>query len=65
VRAGGQDREVTEMWEGDAELTLGSHTIEPLQAIAPRTIGKGFRFTFAYTVHGGTVLMPHDKAAHR
>ena len=65
VRAGGQDREVTDIWEGDAELTLGSHTIEPLQAIAPRAVGKGFRFTFAYTVHGGQVLMPHDKAAHR
>ena len=35
-----------------------ANTIEPLQAIAPRTIGKGFRFTFAYTVHGGQVLTP-------
>lgn len=65
VRSGGQDREVTEIWEGDAELTLGTHTIEPLQAIAPRTIGKGYRFTFAYTVHGGQVLTQHDREAHR
>jgi acetoacetate decarboxylase len=65
VRSGGQDREVTEIWEGDAELALGANTIEPLQAIAPRRVGKGFRFTFAYTVHGGQVLTQHDKAAHR
>ena len=65
VRSGGQDREVTDIWEGDAELTLGAHTLEPLQAIAPRAIGKGFRFTFAYTVHGGEVLTQHDKGAHR
>lgn len=61
VRSGGQDREVTDIWEGDAELTLGTHTIEPLQAIAPRRLGKGFRFTFAYTVHGGQVLTQHDR----
>ena len=36
VRAGGHDREATDMWEGDAELHLRSDTIEPLQAIAPR-----------------------------
>ncbi|MGE0361281.1 MAG: acetoacetate decarboxylase family protein [Vicinamibacterales bacterium] len=65
VRSGGQDREVTEIWEGDAELTLGAHTIEPLQAIAPHRLGKGFRFTFAYTVHGGQVLAQHDKAVLR
>ena len=65
VRSGGQDREVTDIWEGDAELTLGANTLEPLQAIAPKTIGKGFRFTFAYTVHGGEVLTQHDKGAHR
>jgi acetoacetate decarboxylase len=64
VRAGGQDRSITEIWEWDAELTLGSNTIEPLGAIAPRTIIKGYRFSFGYTVNGGTVLLQHDKDAH-
>ncbi len=61
VRAGGQDREITEIWEGDAELSLGSRTIEDLNAIAPREIVQGYRFSFAYTVNGGTVLLQHDK----
>lgn len=61
VRAGGFDREATEIWEGDAELTLGSNTIEDLQAIAPREIIKGFRFSFGYTVQGGQVLTQHER----
>jgi acetoacetate decarboxylase len=60
VRSGGFDREATEIWEGDAELTLGSNTIEDLQAIAPKEIIKGFRFSFAYTVQGGQVLTQHE-----
>jgi acetoacetate decarboxylase len=63
VRAGGFDREVTDIWEGDAELTLGSNTIEDLQAIAPKEIIKGFRFSFGYTVQGGQVLAQHEKAS--
>jgi acetoacetate decarboxylase len=61
VRSGGFDREATEIWEGDAELTLGSNTIEDLQAIAPKEIIKGFRFSFAYTVQGGQVLAQHER----
>lgn len=61
VRAGGYDREVTEIWEGDAELRLYDDTIEDLQAIAPISIGKGFRFSFAYSVDGGEVVAQHDK----
>jgi acetoacetate decarboxylase len=63
VESGGRDREITEIWEGEAELRFGAHTIEPLQAIAPREVLKGFRFSFAYTVDGGTVLAQHEKAA--
>jgi acetoacetate decarboxylase len=59
VRAGGQDREITDIWEGDAELVLGADAIEPLQSIAPREILRGYRFTFAYTVSYGTVMTPH------
>jgi acetoacetate decarboxylase len=60
VRAGGHDRQVSEIWEGDAELKLYPDTLEDLQAIAPREVGKGFRFTFAYSVDGGRVLAQHD-----
>ena len=65
VKAGGYDREVTEIWEGDGELTLGSNTIEDLRAIAPKEMIKGFRFTFAYSVNGGQVLEQHRKEALR
>ena len=61
VRSGGFDREVTDIWEGDAELTFYNDTLEDLQAIAPQEIIKGYRFSFAYTVHGGEVITQHDK----
>jgi acetoacetate decarboxylase len=64
VRAGGRDRVISELWEGDAELTLGSNTIEPLDSIRPAEIMKGYRFSFGYSVDGGDVLLQHDKAAH-
>jgi acetoacetate decarboxylase len=35
VRAGGRDREISDVWEGDAELAFGSRTIEELNALAP------------------------------
>ena len=63
VRAGGFDREVSQVWEGDAELTLYPDTLEDLQAIAPREILKGFRFSFGYTVEGGEVVAQHEKEA--
>ena len=65
VKAGGYDRSVTEIWEGDATLRLGANTIEDLRAIAPKEIIKGYRFTFAYTVKGGEVLLQHDKEGYR
>lgn len=65
VRAGGYDREITDIWEGDADLCFGRSTIEDLQAIAPRQIIKGYQFSFGYTVNGGQVLLQHDKEAHR
>jgi acetoacetate decarboxylase len=64
VRAGGFDREVTEIWEGDAELRLFDDTLEDLQAIAPQEIIKGYRFSFGYSVDGVTVLTPHNKEAY-
>ena len=61
VRAGGFDREVTDVWEGPAELRLYDDTLEDLQAIAPDEVTRGFRFSFGYTVEGGEVLAQHDK----
>jgi acetoacetate decarboxylase len=61
VRAGGYDRSVTEVWEGDAELRLYDDTLEDLQAIAPREVLRGFRFSFGYSVNGGEVVAQHDK----
>lgn len=61
VKSGGYDREVTEVWEGDAELTFYPDTLEDLQAIAPREIIKGYRFSFGYTVHGGEVVAQQRK----
>jgi acetoacetate decarboxylase len=65
VRAGGFDREMTEIWEGDAELKLGQNTIEDLQALAPREIIKGYQFSFAYTVGGGQVIAQHEREVRR
>lgn len=63
VHAGGYDRSVSAIWEGDAELRLYDDTIEDLQAIAPREIIKGFRFSFGYSVSGGEVLAQHHREA--
>lgn len=65
VKAGGYDREVTEIWEGDAQLTFYPDTLEDLQAIAPQEIIKGYRFSFSYSVNGGQVLAQHKQEAHR
>ena len=65
VQAGGYDREVSEIWEGDAELRIYDDTVEDLQAIRPLEVGRGYRFSFAYTVCGGAVVGPHDKESAR
>ncbi|MGH2889857.1 MAG: acetoacetate decarboxylase family protein [Solirubrobacteraceae bacterium] len=62
VRAGGRDRDVTPIWEGSAELTLYGDTLEDLQAIAPREMLRGYRFTFGYTVDGVDVVAQHEPA---
>jgi hypothetical protein len=50
VRARSRDRSVSEMWEGRAELELFDAPGEEHTLLAPVQVGKGFRFTFAYTV---------------
>jgi acetoacetate decarboxylase len=63
VQSGGVDRESTEVWEGDAELTIFDDTLEDLQALRPVGKIKGYRYSFAHTFHGGRVLAQHQPAA--
>jgi len=50
VRARSRDRSISEVWEGRAALELFPAPNEEHTALAPIRMGKGFRFTFAYTV---------------
>ena len=50
VRARSRDRSISEIWEGRATLELFAAPNEEHTALAPVRMGKGFRFTFAYTV---------------
>jgi acetoacetate decarboxylase len=50
VRARSRDRAISDVWEGAATLDLHEAPGEELAALAPARVGKGFRFTFAYTV---------------
>jgi acetoacetate decarboxylase len=56
VFAGGRDREISPIWEGDATLRLFDTPDSELAALAPRRVGKGFWFSFGYTVDGGKRL---------
>jgi hypothetical protein len=50
VRSRSRDRAVSEIWEGDAELELHAAPGEEHALLAPVKTGRGYRFTFAYTV---------------
>jgi acetoacetate decarboxylase len=50
VRARSRDRAISEIWEGSATLRLLEAPNEEHTALAPVRLGKGFRFTFGYTV---------------
>lgn len=53
VWAGGEDREISTVWEGDAALRFFESPADELAALAPTEVGKGFWFSFGYTVTGG------------
>jgi acetoacetate decarboxylase len=53
VWAGGEDREISPIWEGDATLRLFESPADELAELAPVEVGKGFWFSFGYTVTGG------------
>ena len=50
VRAQSHTRSISEIWEGEATLELSGAPNEEHTALAPIRMGKGYRFTFAYTV---------------
>ena len=53
VWAGGDDREISTIWEGDATLRFFESPADELSLLAPVEVGKGFWFSFGYTVDGG------------
>ena len=50
VGAVSRDRAISAIWEGPATLELFGAPGEEHAALAPVRVGRGFRFTFAYTV---------------
>lgn len=50
VRARSRDRVVSEVWEGSARLDLHAAPGEEHTLLAPVSVERGYRFTFAYTV---------------
>ena len=50
VKARSRDRAVSEIWEGSAELELFDAPGEEHTLLAPVSVERGYRFTFAYTV---------------
>jgi acetoacetate decarboxylase len=53
VWGGGRDREISPVWEGDATLRFFESPVDELADLAPVEVGKGFWFSFGYTVDGG------------
>jgi hypothetical protein len=50
VRSRSRDRAVSEVWEGEAALELLPAPGEEHTLLAPLSVARGYRFTFAYTV---------------
>ena len=50
VEARSRDRSISPIWEGSARLELFGAPNEEHDALRPVEMGRGFRFTFAYTV---------------
>jgi hypothetical protein len=50
VRVTSRDRSISEVWEGSARLELFGAPGEEHDRLAPVRVGRGFRFTIAYSV---------------
>lgn len=57
----GVEKEVSPIWEGEAELTFYDSPFEELKAIEPKEMLKGYYHSFGYTFRGGKVLESHLK----
>ncbi|MBD0289825.1 MAG: acetoacetate decarboxylase family protein [Thermoleophilia bacterium] len=53
VWAGGRDREISPVWEGEATLRFFDAPADELGELQPVEVGRGFWFSFGYTVDGG------------
>jgi acetoacetate decarboxylase len=62
VRSRSRDRAISQIWEGSAELRLLRAPGEEHDALAPVRMGKGFRFTFGYTVDDLATVTDHVDA---
>jgi acetoacetate decarboxylase len=62
VRARSRDRAISPIWEGSAELELYPAPNEEVSALAPVRTGKGFSFTFAYTVDDLETVRDYTRA---
>jgi hypothetical protein len=58
VRSRSRDRATSEVWEGRAELTLFDAPGEEHTMLAPLSVERGYRFTFAYTVDDLETVRP-------
>jgi hypothetical protein len=56
VGARSRDRSISPIWEGTASLALHAAPGEEHVALAPLRLGRGFRFSFAYTVDDLEIL---------
>ena len=53
MSGGRRRREMSTIWEGDATLRFFESPADELSLLAPVEVGKGFWFSFGYTVDGG------------
>jgi acetoacetate decarboxylase len=56
VRASSTNRSIGPIWEGSATLEFTGTPHDGLDAIAPRTVERGFWFQFAYTVEANEIV---------
>ncbi len=63
VGAVSRDRAISAIWEGPATLELLDAPSEEHAALAPVRVGRGFRFTFAYTIDDLETLRDLRKGA--
>jgi hypothetical protein len=56
VTGGSADLLIDDVWTGPAELEMYESPADELAALRPVEILQGYRFAFAETISGGTLL---------